>query len=504
MIVKILASASNFAGIHYNERKNDSGKSALLAAKNFGSLLMNTKASKADYINYLSSWCNKNPRVKKVQFHAVISAKGKDISQDKLKDIGEQFLHGMGYGKNPYLIYHHGDTENRHIHLVSTRVDPFGKKVDDRFEKLRSQQVMHQLLSRDPQYEADNALNEAFQYQFSTVAQFKLLLELSGFKFVEKAGGLYLSKYCSLLSKIDQGAIDEKIAGFTLPQNRAAQLKAILNKYNSGKLDEAWKGFMKEKFGLDIVFHQRTVHDLPYGYTIVDHPSKVVFKGSQVMKLNELLHQVKEEKVRTVVSESLKERGLSLSDFDLALSKLGLKLGGSKVLWEHGSLDLSSEDLRRLHKYEKLHLASMIRVNDLSCKAFVGKLLGISPSAYQVHFLASNQLLGIKATAEYLDQSNRWRDGLEHFGFHLLRDNHHIYLFSPKAPALLALDKLLGKMPENLPQHIPHIHELSAPIQSMDMASMASDMLEAIILILADAQQGRNEEQKRKYSSIKL
>jgi len=92
MIVKILASTSNFAGIHYNEHKNDSGKSALLVAENFGSLSMNTKASKADYINYLSSWCNKNPRVKKVQFHAVISAKGKDMSLDKLKDIGEQLL----------------------------------------------------------------------------------------------------------------------------------------------------------------------------------------------------------------------------------------------------------------------------------------------------------------------------------------------------------------------------------------------------------------------------
>ncbi len=504
MIVKILASASNFAGIHYNERKNDSGKSELLVAQNFGSLSLNAKATKADYINYMTSWCNKNTRVKKVQFHAVISAKGKELSLDKLKDIGVEFLNGMGYGKNPYLIYHHGDTNNKHIHLVSTRVDPNGNKVDDRFEKLRSQQVMHQVLSRDPQYEAEHALKDALQYQFSTMAQFRLLLELRGFKFVNRPDGIYLSKYGSVLSKVNEKSVNGRINAFLLPQKRANQLRAILSKYFTGKLDDQWQEFMKEKFELDIVFHQNKGHEIPYGYTIVDHTSKVVFKGSQVVKLKELLSSGQEKNVRAAVNDLLKE-DVSLSEFTSALSKLGLKLDGSgNVRWDHGTFKLDSGRLKNLHKAERLKLASLIRVNDSSCKTVVGKLLGIRLSAIKSNYLTTDQHLGLKTTAEYLDKSKRWQEGLEHFGFCLLQDDKNVYLFSSRAPALINLEKSLGTIPENLPRHIPHITSLSIPDQSMDWSLTVTDMLEGIVHILADAQQRGNEEQKRKHSSIKL
>ena len=44
---------------------------------------------------------------------------------------------------------------------------------------------------------------------------------------------------------------------------------------------------MHEKFGIDLVFHGSK--DKPYGYTIIDHKTKTVFKGSEVLKLSELL-----------------------------------------------------------------------------------------------------------------------------------------------------------------------------------------------------------------------
>jgi hypothetical protein len=96
---------------------------------------------------------------------------------EKLKEMGVSFLEKMGYGKNPYLIYHHGDTANTHIHLVSTRVDKQGQKVDDAFEKIRSQKVMQEIMSLDPVYEAKTTMEKAMSYRFSTEAQFRLLLE---------------------------------------------------------------------------------------------------------------------------------------------------------------------------------------------------------------------------------------------------------------------------------------------------------------------------------------
>ena len=53
---------------------------------------------------------------------------------------------------------------------------------------------------------------------------------------------------------------------------------------------------MKEKFGIDLVFHGSK--DKPYGYTIIDHQTKTVFKGGNVWKLSELLQfQSKEERL---------------------------------------------------------------------------------------------------------------------------------------------------------------------------------------------------------------
>jgi hypothetical protein len=44
----------------------------------------------------------------------------------------------MGYGDQPYVVFKHTDIERTHIHIVSTCVDRYGKKLSDSYEKLRS------------------------------------------------------------------------------------------------------------------------------------------------------------------------------------------------------------------------------------------------------------------------------------------------------------------------------------------------------------------------------
>ena len=225
MIIKILSSALNFAGINYNERKNDTGESELLCAKNFGGLSFLTDLARADYINYMKAIGSLNPRVKNKQFHAVISVKGKSIPVEKLMDVGVQYLDEMGYGNNPYLIYHHDDTDNTHIHLVTIRVDKNGLKVDDSFEKLRSQKVMHEIHLRDPLYEAVIGISSALKYNFSTEDQFKLLLELQGFKVRESGGisigkpeGWEIIKYGEVQRFFDPELVNKRIGVYTLPK----------------------------------------------------------------------------------------------------------------------------------------------------------------------------------------------------------------------------------------------------------------------------------------------
>ncbi|GAB3832326.1 hypothetical protein GCM10028895_49880 [Pontibacter rugosus] len=127
MIVKILSSAGTFAGVGYNEDKVEKGTAELLVAENFGMLQpVGGALGNADYTSYLQSWSkseSNEQRVKQPQFHAVISCEGREKDAAELVDMATQYLQKMGYGENPHLIYFHSDTQNNHVHIISTRVN---------------------------------------------------------------------------------------------------------------------------------------------------------------------------------------------------------------------------------------------------------------------------------------------------------------------------------------------------------------------------------------------
>ncbi|MDY3547050.1 relaxase/mobilization nuclease domain-containing protein [Riemerella anatipestifer] len=98
-----------------------------------------------DYLKSIS----KSNKVKKPQFHAVISTKFQEHSKEELKIVTENFMQGMGYGEQPYIAVFHNDTDNNYIHLVSTRVDKRnGKKLNDSFERLKSQKALQKVMDK--------------------------------------------------------------------------------------------------------------------------------------------------------------------------------------------------------------------------------------------------------------------------------------------------------------------------------------------------------------------
>lgn len=505
MIVKILSSAKNFAGISYSERKNETGESELLCAANFDGLAFPTELKRADYINYMNAIAALNSRVKNKQFHAVISVKGKTASVDKLRQIGEQYLEKMGYGKNPYLIYHHDDTDNTHVHLVSTRVDKSGRKVDDSYEKLRSQKVMHEILSRDPIYEADTAVSNAIKYNFSTEAQFKLLLELQGFKITEKSNSTAfdkeewsLIKYGVVQRKIDPKDVQKRILAFKVVDKRAAQLRAIFLKYAVDLSEDQWTRLMKDKFGLDLVFHRKEGVDKPYGYTVVDHLHKNVWKGSQILRLSELYAKATEDKARQLIHELASNPETSFHSLQTELGKLGFKLNqNGKVSTASGMVSLTPKQYQQLKYADRLDLASSFKINHQQTKSVLGKLLLVDPVDMRLS-VGKKDFEALKAVIDYLIQSNRWEQGLRHFNLHLLKVKEHVYLLSLREPSLLEMETLMGKNINIDQKHIIDMAELVPEHAQIMQQSSRDNLLAALIDVIAASQQQVQQQKNKK------
>ena len=227
MIVKILGSASsNFHGVQYNDKKVEKGTGELMLMKNFPSFI-NEKSSQEAVRNYLKS-ISKNEKVKKPQFHAVISTKFQQYSKEELTKVAEDFMQEMGYRNQPFIVVFHNDTENNHVHIVSTRVEKStGKKINDSYEKLKAQKAMMNVKERIYGKNNEEIINNLFSYKIGSLKQLELLMERNGFKLVKNKNDE------NALDILKNGVREKTINGNQLifsnvkNDNRAKQIKAI-------------------------------------------------------------------------------------------------------------------------------------------------------------------------------------------------------------------------------------------------------------------------------------
>ncbi|SIS33134.1 Relaxase/Mobilisation nuclease domain-containing protein [Chryseobacterium shigense] len=310
----------SFPGVNYNDKKVNKGTGELMLMKNFPSFI-NEASSQKEVRDYLKS-ISKNEKVKKPQFHSVISTKFQGHSKEELKNVAEGFMNEMGYGTQPFIVVFHKDTDNNHVHIVSTRVDKqSGKKIDDSYERLKAQKAlsntMGKLYGQSPEAELHKLLN----YKISSFSQLETLLHRNGYKINRNTND---ENFYSILKN---GVIQRTLSGNQIvfdnskSDSRARQIKAILNKYKELYSNKVFKvednrrsqsmlpqekiadrenlsksktefeselqKKLKDVFGIDMVFHHKEDKN-PFGYTVIDHKTGKVYKGGDIMKMNEV------------------------------------------------------------------------------------------------------------------------------------------------------------------------------------------------------------------------
>ncbi len=290
MIATILPGSANFHAVGYNERKVSKGVARLIEILNFGNIGTFGKPTPEELREYLVRYSERNDRIKKAQFHLAFSCKGHEMTEQLLLDFAHRYLKEMGYMEagQPILIYSHYDTGNTHLHIVTSRVSPDGRKINDHHERRRSQEVIDQILGHDSKREVEKDFETAKQYTFNSFAQFKAVMSSMGYEVYQKDDTVFFKKGGKVQMKVPFADFNALYKYGMTDRARARQLRSILKKYRDTCVDkEELQKEIKSKFGVDIIFFGKK--DSPYGYILVDHSTKAVFHGARILAVDELL-----------------------------------------------------------------------------------------------------------------------------------------------------------------------------------------------------------------------
>lgn len=290
MIVTILPGSSDFHAVGYNERKVSKGVARLLEMQNFGALGTFGKPTPDELVKYLQEYTSRNSRIRKAQYHVAFSCKGHERSESEMLEFAHRYLQEMGYGEpgQPLLVYSHYDTDNTHLHIVTSRISPDGKKIAHDHERRRSQEVIDRILGNDRKQKTDDDIAAAKKYTFSSFAQFKAVMVSMGYEVYQKDGTVFVKQGGTVQRKLPLSDIEVLYKSGYRERARCRQLRSILKKYRDVSTNkEELQKELKAKFGIDLVFFGKK--DAAYGYMLVDHVSQTVIHGARVLSVDELL-----------------------------------------------------------------------------------------------------------------------------------------------------------------------------------------------------------------------
>ena len=325
MIITILPSSTNFHAIAYNEMKVEKGVATLLEAQNiFG---LRPEAYTPEKLRqYFLDYSSRNTHIQNAQFHVAVSCKGSEYTHKQLLDIAHRYLKEMGYAEEgqPLLVYAHQDTDNNHIHIITSRVAPDGHKIDHNHEKRRSRaatlKIMEEYTDQRQEPEVNDVAKDALSYRYTSKAQFCAIMESLGYE-----------------CKDD----DEK-----------PMIHLYRNGEELGTIQV--QAHMKRKFGISLVFVGKA--DTPYGYIVVDHKNKTVFKGGEFISIKELLQfedaATRFAKIEKTIDDLLGDNPkLTTADINRILYRqFGTRIHRGTVSWNGETIQLRPEVTEQLRQ----------------------------------------------------------------------------------------------------------------------------------------------------------
>lgn len=334
MIAKIGRSGNLYGALAYNQLKveNENGK-ILLANKMIETA--NGHYSVAQLAQSFAPYLIANRNTEKHTLHISLNPDPNDkVSDEKYREMAEEYMREMGYGEQPFVVFKHTDIDRSHIHIVSVCVDEQGKKISDKFEKMRSMNLCREMerkhglipatdkqhkqndrIFRPVDYKAGDVKSQIASvirhlpnyYQYQTLGEYNALLSLFNIT-TEKVEGELHGKaqqgllYIPLNEKGERAGhpfkafLFGKSAGIPALKLHFSKCKTALKDSSTKqtlksavtialKTTSDERAFKKQlaEHGINVVVRRNDTGRI-YGITFIYHNSKAVWNGSRLSK----------------------------------------------------------------------------------------------------------------------------------------------------------------------------------------------------------------------------
>ncbi len=334
MIAKIGRSSNLYGALAYNNLKVEKENGQIL----FANKIIETPSghySVAQLAQSFEPYLIANRNTEKHTLHISLNPDPKDkVSDEKFRELAEQYMREMGYGEQPFVVFKHTDIDRSHIHIVSVCVNEEGKKISDKFEKRRSMNVCRELerkyhlipatdkerqkndkIFHPVDYKAGDIKSQIASvirhlpkyYQFQTLGEYNALLSLFHIT-TEKVQGELQGKfqqgllYFALNDKGEKvshpfkASLFGKDAGISALELHFEKSKetlkihptkqtlksAVTMALQSTSDEQTFKKQLAEQ-GINVIVRKNDAGRI-YGMTFIDHNSKTVWNGSRLGK----------------------------------------------------------------------------------------------------------------------------------------------------------------------------------------------------------------------------
>ena len=129
MVAVIKSGRSIIRILNYNENKVNHGVAKFILASNYP--LETNNLTVTHKLNRLLNQAKLNENVKNNSIHISLNfSKDEHLDDDKLIAVAEDYMKAIGFGEQPFLVYKHNDASHPHIHIVTTKIQADGLRID--------------------------------------------------------------------------------------------------------------------------------------------------------------------------------------------------------------------------------------------------------------------------------------------------------------------------------------------------------------------------------------